>query len=326
VVDAVQSASRGRQVLDRRSKVTSPSSNVFETMHPINLQMVQRGVGRMPGEAQHENELTVNVFQRRDFEMSDASAKMNVATASRIFSRKAQTATRWAGNKGLIPHRHPRLPSFTEHDGVLQVMSHVDDMWDVFNTNVRPDQPARSKGVVHSSNDPQIGQLLQHLAFFHGWQSGIDATPGLSASQKEAAFLPSETWAETRSLCLGFVCLTKHHVRPRPSAEWGTPRRDGWLDGVAFCRVTTDPAENHFADVRLYANGSAGLALPAAMSATAVAASVSVSKAQHTGEKRKQNSGGAGAAATVDLEAPFTKKRLKIAQTREWHIDKAKYF
>ena len=75
----------------------------------------------MPGEAQHENELTVNVFQRRDFEMSDASAKMSVGTASRVLSRKAQHATRWAGNKGLMPHRHPRLPSFTECDGLLQV-------------------------------------------------------------------------------------------------------------------------------------------------------------------------------------------------------------
>ena len=324
VVTAVESASCGAWVLDlRRAPDHPPATTIFELMEPVNLKMVQRGVGRLPGNSGFENELTVNAFKLRDFEMSDASAKMNVATASRVFSQKAQRAVRWAGGKGLLPFKHPRLPAFSEYGGLMQFVEHVDDMWDIVNTKIRPDEPSRSKSVVYSDQDPQLRHLLQHLSFFHGWRSAVHATPGVSKSQKEASFLPAETWAETRSICLGFPALVKHYVKPRPRADQHVPRRDGWLDGVAFRRVTSDPAENHFADVRLYATGSKGLGFAEASAATSVAASVSVSKVQ--GAKRKVNSGDAEADANIEMKQPFTRKRLKNARDKELAADRAKF-
>jgi len=241
------------QCLDLRSEVEPTSVEPVEPLgqflsrySPVNLQMIQRGVGRGSGATtSYPNELGVNKFTLDMFEL-DRSAKMNVRKASIVFSRKAQTAIKFAGDGGHLSTagKPPsRLPEYEGYKGLLQLQTHIDDMWDICNCSIKKDDPAQSKGPIYDpQGDPQLAALMGHLEWFQGWHDRLERCPELTPAQRASSFPPKETWLETQNICLGMTALARHYVKPTPVGKSPPP---GYLMCVILSRITSDPCENH---------------------------------------------------------------------------------
>ena len=240
------------QYLDLRSEVQpaptdKPTGQFLSRYWPVNLTMIQRGVGRGSGVlVSYTNELTVNKFTKDMFEL-DRSAKMNVGKASIVFSRKAQTAIKFSGGNGHLgtAGKPPsRLPEYRGYGGLLELQNHVNDMWDICNCSIKKDDKAQSKNPIYDPvNDPQIAALLGHLNFFQGWHDRLERCPELTPAQRASSFPPKETWLETQGICLGMVALAREYVRPAATAGGSPP--PGRLVCVTLSRITSDPCENH---------------------------------------------------------------------------------
>ena len=238
-----------RQLDEVETKPAEPGGQFLSKFFPVNLTMIQRGVGRGAGSTiSYSNELTVNVFKKEMFQLQDRSAKMNVRAASLMFSRKAQVAIRFAGDRGHLkaashPHESSRLPDHQGYAGLSELQRRVDDMWDIFNCSIKKGDPAQSKGAIWDpATDPQLEALLDHLDWFQSWTDRLKRCPELTPSQRLASFIPRETWLETQGLCLGMVALARHYVKPTP-ADSSPPA--GYLRCVVLGRITSDPCENH---------------------------------------------------------------------------------
>ena len=322
---ACSSALKGQgTVVDRRacqaSDPVAPAS-FLKKYYPLNLKMIQRGCGCLPGQGPYSNEMTINKLKLKDFDLSNGSSKMVVSTASIVLSRKAQAAIRWAGDHHLLPWKSSRLPGHDDYAALLKLMAAMDDIWDICNTsNKGPDDP-QTKTPIYSPDDKQLDDLLHHLAFFHKWKRALEQDTELTTVQRRASFITPETWIETQAICVGFNALARCYVRPRDQHGPGTPaREDGFLDCLILRRITSDKCENHFADVRQNAGGKAGMGLADCYRATATAGSVTLS---HTaaGKIAGRNSH-AGEVTSTDPQMPWTLARLAKGVKNERNLDR----
>lgn len=208
-------APRHLKMLKRGAKCGTPKGKWWV----MNLIMIQRGVGLLPGV--EPNFSSASELQRApgvtqaDYILKTAADKMNVKRAFGPFRKVTHDLIE--ANKHLIDFVNDgALPAHGEYKGVSLYCQHVREMFHIFNSAER-DEPwcafHTKRGSVLDVKSPILAELLAHLNFFTKWRHDLLSTDvGLSADEVAKSFLSPETWQETKGLCLGLVCFAKEFV------------------------------------------------------------------------------------------------------------------
>jgi len=280
-----------------------PGAKFDDNYHAGNLRMIQRGCGLLSGQPPHQHELTRSALRRSMFEL-DRSSVMNVGIASKAFSNKAQRLIAEAGKGGKLTHSSTRLPAFSGYGGIVELMVHMNSLWDIVNTS----QP-NGRRAINSPYDPQLTELLQGLEYFSSWKADIEACSDLTAGEKAASFLPPETWTETRGILLGLYLLSKRYVQDDSRDSDAESGPTGMLTHLIFRRISQDMLENHFGNIRFFVKVQT---VETSMRATGHAAA-SRSSQLMVGGKRGQKRARRNCEQDTDApdhQLPWTKKRL----------------
>lgn len=245
----------------------------FTNFFPLNLRMIQRGVGLVEGILPTVGVMDVQTVRGLDmsvFSLTPAS-KMNVFRATVPFKEEVRNILKL--NKGEITYQSPDMPSFDYYGGLLEYCEHVGKLWDFFNSN------RISEFNYHSVSDPhdeKLMSLLDHLQWFGRWRHDLqDEVLDLDDDERQKSFLSPETWAETQGLILGFNCLARQYLGNR-------------LDKLIPRRFNQDPAERHFSHIRCFTRGQ-GTTVSSIVVAGSAACAVTLSKFDMLGKNAKRN-------------------------------------
>ena len=189
----------------------------------LTLGKVRDAVYRPVGHAISATHLTEDHFHL------SALPKMRFCLAAQVLSQRTLTLLDASGKAGL--------------GGYKQLLRHVDCIVDVGNCSrdKHPSLHGCAIQPVSDTADPQLVKLVEALDCTSRWKASLE---GLPADHRASSFLPGETWNELQGICLGMPALVFLHCKAGSNKQ------------IVFRRVSQDPDENHFANVKGFNRGS----------------------------------------------------------------------